>query len=289
MTKPPTLTLQTREKGQLPISISTALAIEALLGMGEEGVVDTGKTPPIFNYEFVFINLKTLYRNLHGSMPRANFGGIHIDKQASELHAECIVIQSAIADATQGRTQVVFYACTQANIQSFYPKAKFKEDKTPLQIEYRSLEKRVIEAVSKIQSASGAFVFLRLNTTIQSPHPASKAIILTHEMVDLLSLKGVKEFDLLESHTGSIKNKRLWYTKLKGGEEMKRIPFDRATLQFFGDKAGVFIPEQRSFREVVLRVAAENHWTQNTTKDRMLLTLELAREPHVYIAFRALY
>lgn len=285
----PVYTLDAREKGNLPISIASAMAIEALLGESTAENASKSNTPPILKYDTIWINLRTLYRNLHGSMDRKIFEKIHIDKQANELYTECLVIQAAIQEATHGKTKVLFYACTHRSLMSFYSKALIKEDKTPLQKEYSSMEKRVIERLASMHETTKDYEFLKLDVALRSPYPQQKVAIMTHIVVDLLELKNVSDIDLLESHTGAIKGKKLWYTKLKGDAEMQRIPFDRATLQFFGDKFGMFIPVQKDFREIVLEMAKKENWTQATTRSRMLLCLELSRQPQVYIAFYSLY
>lgn len=287
----PAFTLESREKGQLPISIASSLAIESALGIMEsdEPGYKPPASPPLLDYDAIWINLRTLFRNLHGSMNRVDADKVHINKFINALHTECLTIQAAITDAARGNCHVVFYAATHKSLGGFYSKAQFKENRTPIQHHYTAVEKNVIEGLWKVWQTTQDFVFENTDITLKNESTGKKLLLMTHIAVDLLAPAGFQEVTLLESHTGAIKKQKQWYTKLKGGEEMKRIPFDRATLQFFGDKGGMFIPYPKTYREVVLRCAEQNNWTQTTTKGRMLLTLELMRDPHVYIAFQSLY
>lgn len=284
-------TLESREKGQLPISIASSLAIESALGImeSEDPAYKKPVTPPILEYDTLWVNLRTLFRNLHGSLARAEADKIHIDNYINALHVECLTIQAAVNEASRGQCNVVFYGATHKSISSFFPRAQFKDDRTPIQHAFTASERGAIEGLRKVWQQTQDFTFEGADVYLKSEGRGNKLLLMTHVTVDLVLTKGFNTVTLLESHTGAIKGPKLWYTKLKGGEEMKRIPFDRATLQLFGDKAGTFVPYPKNVRDVVLKIAEEHHWNQATTKGRMLLTIEVSREPHVLIAFRLLY
>lgn len=289
----PSLTLEAREKGQLPLSIATSLAIESALGIMESDDPKYKKpsTPPILEYDVLWINLRTLFRNLFTSMERVEADKVHRSRFAEALHVECLSIQATIQQATKGACGVIFYAATHRSIASFYRNGQAKEDTTPLQKAYTSTEKEVIENLDRIHQATKDFHFVHVDVSLHNEYPNQhkRMLLMTHTPIDLVENKGFQEVTLLESHTGAIKKPSLWYTKLKGGDEMQRIPFDKATLQFFGDKGNMFVPYPKKYREVVLRCAEQNRWSQTTTRGRMLLTLELMRDPVVYSAFKELY
>jgi hypothetical protein len=74
----------------------------------------------------------------------------------------------------------------------------------------------------------------------------------------------------LESHTGAIKNPAEWNTKLTGGaKELSNIPFNRFTLQLFGDNGHMFLSGPLRLREIVLGIAKRDHWTSVTTSERV--------------------
>lgn len=56
-----------REKGKVPISIGTSLAFESLLNIHDDL---KHKIPPYLETEVIWINVKTLFRNLWGAIPR---------------------------------------------------------------------------------------------------------------------------------------------------------------------------------------------------------------------------
>lgn len=59
------LDIDARTKGQFPISIATSLALEGLFGILED---NKDPNPPWPDYTDLIINVRTLFRNLLGSI-----------------------------------------------------------------------------------------------------------------------------------------------------------------------------------------------------------------------------
>jgi hypothetical protein len=55
------------------------------------------------------------------------------------------------------------------------------------------------------------------------------------------------------------------------------MPFNALTLQVFGDGVD-FGPMDRKVKAVVLALAEERKWTSVTTKDRILVSLDLMKD-----------
>ena len=91
---------------------------------------------------------------------------------------------------------------------------------------------------------------------------------MTHQAHDLLSYSKFKRLDLLESHTGKLKKKNLWYTKYNNGSELGMMPFDRVLIQIFGD-SDLFHPMTLQLRNEIIALAKAKHWTFATTKDKI--------------------
>ena len=101
---------------------------------------------------------------------------------------------------------------------------------------------------------------------------------MTHYAYDLLSNKDFKTLDLLESHTGVLKSKALWYTKFSDHKDSVRIPFNELFLQVFGDST-IFHPHDRKLRLEILAIADKYNWSFATTKDRIHLGLSMISNP----------
>jgi hypothetical protein len=105
------------------------------------------------------------------------------------------------------------------------------------------------------------------------PETKSDSLILTNYAYDLLSYKHFNKLDLLESHTGVLKPKSMWYTKLLNGKDLNRIPFNSLSIQVFGDKE-TFSGMPHKVKSLILELAEKYQWTQVTSKDRIYYSLD---------------
>ena len=115
-----------------------------------------------------------------------------------------------------------------------------------------------------------------------------RAFILSHLPIDLLYAKGFSNVLLLESHTGKVKSENEWYTKFSA-EASERIPFNKATLTFFGDSGGMFKPQHHTARKALTAVADKYKWTYQTTKEKILLNLKLGGQGVIEQVMREMF
>lgn len=280
-----------REVGQFPLSIATSLGLEGAFGIMKEedarGIAQDSVNPPIKEYQHLWVNLRTLFRNIHGSMKREAADSLDANALGEMLLIEATTLANLVQDRTQRRVSVFFYACTYKSVESFYPHANFKEKLTDKQRIYAGFESSSVEVLLRLPHDH-----LRVETfnmTISPKGSFDHVAVMTHYPVDLLEIKGVRNIGLLESHTGVIKTKYQWYTKLKNGKELVRIPFDRMTLQLLGDSAGMFTAYPPAFRKKLLEIAEKHQWNQRTTRDRIMLTISLAKDPVFEGTIKKLY
>jgi hypothetical protein len=260
-----------RALGQFPISVATSLALEAGFGIHPE--IKTNKQP-ILEYKQLWINLRTVYRNIMGALAKNN-------KVMSKEVAECLMdemqmIDSIIAERTNGNMTVVYYVSNYQDMERHYKKAVVRADTTEKQKEYTMIQTKVLEAVLKAhQGNPNVRVFKRKLEGDNLP----KSLIITHIAYDLLSSKLFHELDLLESHTGKIKHKSQWYTKYYNGNELSIIPFREDMLQIFGDKE-TFRPMNHDLRKEILDLAVKYHWTSITTSAKIRFNVEEIKNPY---------
>lgn len=267
------LTIIDRVVGAYPISIATSLAIEGLTHTGEHES-DDGPAP-IKDCEVLYINLRTLFRNAFGSFEdlkdRLNF-----EVMRETLIADVAGIKEAVKAASPN-TVCVIYLCTykEATVNKLFKEAGFKNPNTPNQVFYSALEFDIYkEAEDFIEDLEIFDVELKGD---------KDTFILTHLPIDLLWYRNFPSLSLLESHTGKIKTRTLWYTKLNG--KHPEIPFNKAFLQIFGDGV-MFSPQGIKIRRVIQKVAVKNRWNQNTSKEKIVMNLRSANEPHVLDLFK---
>lgn len=248
-------------EGQYQVSIGTSLALETLFGINEN--VKPTNPLPYTQYDNLFVNIRTLVRNLYGAVSKelkVQWSAQHYLKKVLE---ELRNIPLIISDQSHDKLSVIYYFCEYTHLSREFPHANLKKTRDQAS-HYDNIEAYVIDNVKRFVKQGKLNVMI---CDVKVPMPEERNLILTHFPVDLVPYSTSRNLDLLESHTGTIKNRHKWYTKLKG-KDMERIPFSRKTIQIFGDGrtfSGVTPKEKKA----VMDFSEANRWNQTTT-DRII-------------------
>ncbi|ANZ49392.1 hypothetical protein WELLINGTON_40 [Erwinia phage Wellington] len=260
--------------GHYPVSIASSLAIEGLTHTGE--FASWGPKPPIHDYQVLYLNLRTLFRNAFYAF-EDNRERLTPDVILTSIEEDIKNILAAASSAAPSMLCVP-YLCQYNSVNKTFPEAAFRNANTPSQIFYNSLEQDVYKQVVG-QQLWGVELF------DCAPKGEHDTVLLTHMPSDLLARSEFPKLALIESHTGKLKTHLEWYTKVNG--KSAQIPFNKAFLTLFGDGV-MFHPLDRKVRSVVTKTAEKYHWTQTTTMDRINNCLRLVNEPHVVDYLRKL-
>lgn len=251
-----------RSVGTLGMSVGTSLAFE---GEGASGI-RTADT--------VLLNLRTLARNAYQAYENVDTMRDDADQIATDVSSDLRLIAEWLEQKRGTRPiQMVVYCPDYSGLRKDFPKADLvdhsRDSKTATD-KQKALYKLMNTVVDQLIKQYGKMV---VQTRARLPEFAGKGIVLTHHVVDLTTASGVGRLWLLESHTGSLKPFTLWYTKLTGGNELHYIPFNRLTIQIFGDKSTNFKASSHGIRELVKKLAVQNKWTSATTMGRIRGTI----------------
>lgn len=269
-----------RTTGQFPISVATSLAIEAALGIYPERPEDPA---PILEYEELWINLRTLFRNLHGSFDKGVAETVGIGTYAEALNDEMSQIHEIITGRTNGMTKVIYYISDYADIESKYPYAVIRRDNTTRQKLFTAMLKDSIATLVKMHP-EGNIRKVRLKL---KPEHKTKAMILTHIAFDLVSYPDFKELVLLESHTGAIKPRPMWSSKYYEGKTLSMIPFREDFLQIFGDNE-FFRPADKKLRQELMELAVRYRWSAVTTEEKINYGIAQIKNPYALEVLRSM-
>jgi hypothetical protein len=260
------------ERGQFPINIPTSLAIESLLGIHPER---KWPSPPHQKYTEYWLNARTLYRNIVSSFPSDVNVLLTAGIIAELMHDEWEAIEKTIGGHT--RMKSVLYLCNYKKVYSRYKQhTVFKSDTTQKQVDER---KRMERAIQQFVEDVGEEYLMMFDTDITPEQKDGRFIIQTHIAFDLISKKNFEELDLLESHTGAIKNQSLWYTKYNNGKDLAMLPFTQYFLRIFGDKE-FFSPKDSALRKAIVEVAQRFNWGPLTTDSRVRMGIEQIQNPY---------
>lgn len=270
--------ISVREMGQFPLSIPTSLALEGAIGIYPEKETHINVLP---EYDELWINLRTLFRNLMGSMKSEEAAAVTPTPVAEALMSEIEHLESIIKERSANRIHLVFYVSNYKGLESKYPRAYIRKDSTPKQLIRTEIQKKAIGHLLELLKEQGGHDVRVFEQKLKTAKP-TKALIITHFAYDLFVYPQFSQLDLLESHTGVIKPKSQWYTKYVDGKTLPMIPFREDLVQIFGD-AETFSPWPIKHRRQLIELAEKHHWTQVTTKALIdyNLTLLHKTDPHL--------
>lgn len=276
--------LNERELGNLPISIATSMAIDGLYNRH----ADLKPLPklPALKANIIYINGRTLFRNVHGAIGDKD----KANRVSPKAYAETILkevdeLKSALKQE-EHPLDVVLYLPTYRSIARYMGKGELRPLNTDNQKTYNKLENETMQEIFNTYKEEKEKPFLEVDMDI-NVKDYQNIFILTHLPVDLLNVKNAADVFLVESHTGRVKPRDQWYTKFHA-ERNPTIPFNKATLLFFGDSGGLFKPQNVKARKRLIDISRDRKWNAFTTISRMLTGIELSHEPILMSTFKAL-
>lgn len=266
-------TADQRTLGFFQLSVATSLAIESAVGIHPD--LPPPRSMPIRQFKELWVNLRTLFRNIHGAMSKDIAAQMHPVDFAQIMLEEMRIIPDMLQHYAGNPVKVVYYVNNLNRLEGKYPHAAIRQDSTPKQQLYTQTMKDAIAIMVK----EVPDLFMVVNDTL--PGFNANTLIITHVVYDLLSEKNFGDLVLLESHTGRIKPKALWYTKYYQGRDLSMIPFTEELLQVFGDLE-TFHPLDKNLRAAIVELATKRNWSSVTTRARIVDGInELPNPAHV--------
>ncbi|QVD49141.1 hypothetical protein LUCX_71 [Xanthomonas phage vB_XciM_LucasX] len=260
------IAVENRDVGQVPVSIGTSLALEGAFGIYPDR---PEMPPPLQRVRQVWVNLRTIVRNLYACLPTEVRDMVLPDDLWQAALGELTIIRNAVTQTSRGQVQVVYYVSDYARMHQRFPGAILREPKTPKQIFQHKIEDTTLRMMLERNHDQHVELY---DFDITGQHQAS--FIITHLPVDLLARYRFERLELLESHTGIVKGPAAWNTKLTNGRELSNIPFNKFTLQLFGDNGNMFAPQAPTLRKTVLALAHRWSWTNVSSLDLVRSTIQ---------------
>lgn len=239
-----------RTIGNLGMSVGTSLALE-----GEVGKL-------LSSMDNFLINFRTLVRNAIESY--ASEDNPSTEDIVNNVKEDLIAVLKFV-DTHKGQKQILFdvYNPSYDSRDRKFKYALLKTPKTDKQKAKETLIKNVITLFKK----NNAGVLRETDCEIKDF--IGRALILTHHVMDLTFTNAYARLYLLESYTGYVKTYVTWRTKLTNGNELHNIPFNRLTLQIFGDKGTDFFTHSSAVKALLNEVAKSHRWTTGTSYEKV--------------------
>jgi hypothetical protein len=191
---------------------------------------------------------------------------------------EVELIQDLVKMYTGGSVKVVFYSSSYQDLKKHFKHASVRTDNTEKQRQMTDLLTGSINAFYKLQTKRDTLKHFKLYLEPISAMD-KKVLLLSNYAFDLLSYKKFMKMDLLESHTGVLKERAKWHTKYSDGKNLVRMPFNEMLLQVFGDSQ-TFYPMDKNLRKDVIELAEASQWNPLTTDERIRFTVGNLKNPY---------
>lgn len=248
-----------RELGNLALSIGTSNALERFFGeLGPEIRINYK------SFDGLWINIETLIRNIVDAYPSEALEALTINEVVECLLEELEAIQQLVVNEGNNKTSLVIYIDDVSERRWVFPNAEWRKPTTARQQRISTLnEISTRQAVAYLREKKMPLSIIRRRPFYDS----LKVAILTHHPHNLLWSSSFSQLTLLESYTGTLKQKHQWNSKLKGIKEKDAIPFNALTLQVIGDKE-LFAGESRIIVKELKKLAEVANWTKVTTREK---------------------
>lgn len=276
-----TSVLSARTMSAFHLSIGTSLSFESLFeGMMEP--YDLQRIIPnkinVKDYDELWINLFTIFRNIVGAIPTVEVPRLLPDDIAYVMAEEVETIQELLKQQGGPNISAVFYTCAYDNLDKLYKHAKVRTDNTERQKQMTDLLGQTLTIFYKSHRLGDTYKHFKVHLKPGGP-VRKRILLLSNYAFDLLSYKAFDKMDLLESHTGILKERAKWHTKYIDGKNLNRLPFNECFLQIFGDTQ-TFRPMDKELREKILELAEHCNWNPLTTDERIRFTLQDLKNPY---------
>lgn len=247
-------------QGKYSVSIPTSLAFEMLFGIHDE--IEAPTPLPYTYYKYLTINVRTLLRNIFGSVDKELKTKWTAEHYYKELLAEIDKIPEIISNQSDGKLQVYFYLSGYYRLEKEYKKNVIKYPNPAKPNLYDSLEKEITLRLMREVRNNHLPILLSDMEPMVDPDDRYNTMIMTHLPIDLVPFRGRKNVYLLESHTAVIKDYKQWYTKLNLKSEY--VPFGKFSIQALGD-GKTFTGAPPKYRKALIEFAKSKHWNQLTS------------------------
>lgn len=210
------------------------------------------------------VNLRTLVRNVMQAYEDKS--EITEENVIKDTKADLTELARWLSEnATKRSLNLVVYYPSYKSLPSIYKKADLVSDKTRT-VKAKAFNDMLVKVCDALYKQ---FPKQIEKTDTRLPKFDGKGVIFTHHVVDLTMTSSTTRLKLLESYTGTVKPYTLWYTKLTGGKDLYNMPFNKLTIQVFGDKSTNFYTSTMGIKKVIEDLAIAKSWNSGTSYSKV--------------------
>lgn len=280
--------LSSRTTSAFPVSVGTSLALESVF-VSDSPSIDPDRQIPqkieITDYNELWINLHTLFRNAFGSLTREGSSQVLPREMVQIMEDEMEMISSIASQQSNYLVNTIFYLSQYRGHERKYPHARLRKLTTDNQKNYYTLLMASVNALVDRHKLDKSMRYF--DDSLKNDNKP-KALLLSHMAYDLLSVKNFQVLNLLESHTGVLRTPASWYTKYYDGKNLPPMPFSKVLMQVFGDKETFSVMDLKLKREMI-ELAKSCRWTPATTVDKLKNDIHKLTNPYYVTILKSMF
>lgn len=262
-----------RELSSFGVSVGTGLMLESVFDPTDTRIDDERVIPPkvnLLNYKGWLLNAFTLIRNIITSVtediPYDKITDSMVSRLMEEVEAEIAVIQSLLLVKNVDEHFIKLFIPKYYNLSRIFNVGKETD------VKYIENNLKVIELFRKPLMSLGNYITKVVPENYKLDREYNDKYLLTsHYTIDLLQST---KWELLESHTGVLKDHHMFYTKLHpfGSKDLSHIPMVDIVLYILGDNQLVrgFTPK---IKQELYNISLDKKWTYRTTREKVKFDL----------------
>jgi hypothetical protein len=260
--------------GGFPLDIGTSIAFESIFKAHFEPYDPERKIPNAIDlkeYNTILINLRTLFRNVFGSLKPDEARIATATQFTALLRFEMAVIRSLLGNDGLDIVKPYFYYSNYDNVY----KAKLPEEiriRKPDTEKQKLYDKLLADTMKKLLFECVDELDVRSFKNTVDVAIGKNALIMTHIPYDLFVYTKYRKLDLLESYTGVLKPRYLWPSKYYHGKDYTNIPLNSKLIKILGDNE-MFHPSPIKYRKTILSFGEQHNWTPLTTPEKVIFDI----------------
>lgn len=255
------------------------LGAKILISVGTAMVFES----PVFDIRTwpknLYVNLRTLYRNYIQSFPASERTKLDEKSLLQGYLDEVAEFERLVLEISKGKVNPFFYYPTYTSLSTLLPFSEKKE----YNVDGFDLVEQQMWSYVKKHGLMTPFNYVEIDSTLPPSHEPT--LLLSSFVVDLLSVYKFPKLLLLESFTGKIKNRAEWYTKINVNRNKTKptftVPFNKFTIQIFGDKSGALKGADLQLRSIVRKMAEQDHWSPVTSMDKIKYSISKIKDSKI--------
>lgn len=262
-----------RELSSFGVSVGTGLMLESVFDPTDTRIDTTRPIPTqvnLLHYKGWLINAFTLIRNILTSIteeiPLQDMTDKMVDRLIEELESELAILQSLLLVKNLNESYISLFIPKYYNLSRIFNVGKDTD------VKYIENNLKVIELFRKQLMSIGNYITKVVpdNYKVSSTYK-DKYLLTSHYTIDLLQCN---QWELLESHTGVLKDHHKFYTKLHpfGSKDLSHMPMVDIVLYILGDNQLVrgYNPK---IKQELYNISLNKKWTYRTTREKVKFDL----------------